>query len=142
VNPDQAAGYMKDYAWYNYAGAGMVSFWLALLFMLMLGFSYSYFWTAFSMVYLLMRQKVDEVEIDEIYTEEEEIEEPVPLKPSAAPAPTSIPVDAPTLRVTPPAAPVAPPAVPPTTIAPSTTDAPTSSATPASPTEDRPPESA
>jgi hypothetical protein len=106
THPDSASQYMKEYSWYNYAGAGMVSFWMTLLFMLMLGFSYSYFWTAASMIYLLMRKKVDEVEVDEIYTEEEEIEEPVAppkVSPAAPSGPAVIPVDAPTLRVATPA---------------------------------------
>jgi hypothetical protein len=101
VNPQASNDYMAEYTWYNQAGAGMVAFWTTLFFMLMLGFSYSYFWTASSMIYLLMRKKVDEVEIDEIYTEEEEFETPVPLPKISAPPSTgaAIPVDAPTLRV-------------------------------------------
>ena len=112
TRPDSAKQYMGEYRWWNYAGAGMVSFWMTLLFMMMLGFSYSYFWTAASMIYLLMRKKVDEVEVDEIYTEDEEFEEPVAppkLAPTAPSAPTSIPVEAPTLRVAPPAAPASAP---------------------------------
>jgi len=121
VKPEVAVPYMNDYHWYNYAGAGMVSFWLTLFFMVMLGFSYSYFWTASSMIYLLMRKKVDEVEIDEIYTEEEEADEPIaPVKPAAptATGPSTILIDAPTLRVAPvtaaPPVPPTPPAVTPT----------------------------
>lgn len=115
VNQEAHDKYIREYSWYNQAGAGMVSFWLTLLFMLMLGFSYSYFWTASSMIYLLMRKKVDEVEVDEIYTEEEEIEEPVPPKMNTASTSTagSIPIDAPTLRVqTPPASSSSTPALP------------------------------
>ena len=149
-----ASKYMGDYSWYNYAGAGMVSFWMTLLFMMMLGFSYSYFWTASSMIYLLMRKKVDEVEVDEVYTEDEELEESVvPPKspPPAAAAPTSIPVDAPTLRMptpapapapTPPAAPAPAPTQAPAPTPPAPTpppDAGSSPATPATPT-DPPPE--
>jgi hypothetical protein len=112
-DPKSANKYMKDYSWYNYAGAGMVAFWMTLLFMLMLGFSYSYFWTAASMIYLLMRKKVDEVEVDEIYTEDEELEEPIAppkFSPAAPSGPTVIPVDAPTLRVSTPAPAPTPPA--------------------------------
>ena len=53
------------------AAAWMVTVWLVLAFMLMLGFSYSYFWTASTMIYLLMRRAVDETEMDEIYIEED-----------------------------------------------------------------------
>jgi hypothetical protein len=158
THPDAARQYMKDYSWYNHAGAGMVSFWMTLLFMLMLGFMYSYFWTASSMIYLLMRRKVDEVEPDEIYTEEE-MEEPVappklsPTDAGAPAAPATIPVDAPTLRVPttppppppPPPAPAAtvpltPPVVPPSDALPSTPSSPTGDATPGSPSELKSPE--
>jgi hypothetical protein len=129
IPKDQAAAakYMDSYHTWEYMGAGMVGFWMTLLFMLMLGFSYSYFWTAASMIYLLMRKKVDEVEVDEIYTEDEDLEEPVaPPKlstPPAATAPSSVLVDAPTLRA-PPAAPSAPPPAAPPPPTPPTSEAP------------------
>jgi hypothetical protein len=126
VHPDAAKFYMKDpdkgFYYSTYFGAGMVAFWMTLLFMMMLGFSYSFFWTQASMIYLLMRKKVDEVEVDEIYTEEEDFDEPVaPPKlstPPAPTAPTSIPVDAPSLRVQPsPPPPATPPDLPPIPLA-------------------------
>jgi hypothetical protein len=96
--------YMDDYSWYNHAGAGMVSFWVTIVFLLVIGFSYSYFWTASTQVYLLMRKRVDETEMDEVYIEEEPAEAP-PMTtqpaPPATPTPTgpvSVPVDAPTLK--------------------------------------------
>lgn len=120
--------YMDNYAWYNHAGAGMVSFWVTLVFLMVIGFSYSYFWTASTQIYLLMRKRVDETELDEVYVEEEAPEAP-PItsapSPSPAPAPTptptaplSVPVDAPTLRKPeppPPApeTPTTPPSTPP-----------------------------
>lgn len=97
--------YMNDYGWYNKAGAGMVSFWVTIVFLLVIGFSYSYFWTASTQVYLLMRKRVDETEIDEVYIEEEPAEAPAPVDQAApmpaTPTPTSpmsVPVEAPTLR--------------------------------------------
>ncbi len=119
VNPETYDNYMKEYSWYNYAGAGMVSFWMTLLFILMLGFGYSYFWTASSMIYLLMRKKVDEVDVDEIYTEDEEFEEPV-SPPKLTPPPstnsgTLIPSESLTLRVATPAPAPAPRSEPPGT---------------------------
>lgn len=141
TQPDSAKQYMKEYSWYNYAGAGMVSFWMTLLFMLMLGFSYSYFWTAASMIYLLMRKKVDEVELDEIYTEEEELEEPIAppkLTPTAPAGASVIPVDAPTLRVATPPAPEPPPAAaPPASTTPPAPEA--SAPQPSTPPEPNPP---
>jgi hypothetical protein len=103
--------YFHDYAWYNHAGAVMASFWVTLVFLLVIGFSYSYFWTAATQIYLLMRKRVDETELDEVYIEEEPAETPAvtdqPIPPPATPTPTgpvSVPVDAPTLKQPEPAA--------------------------------------
>jgi hypothetical protein len=97
--------YLDNYAWYNHAGAAMTSFWVNLIFLMVIGFSYSYFWTASTQMYLLMRKRVDETEMDEVYVDEEAPEGPVvtPATPAATPTPTptgpvSVPVDAPTLR--------------------------------------------
>lgn len=123
--PAEAKQYEATLAWYNYAGAWATTFWLVLLFMLMLGFSYSFFWSAMTVIYLLMRRHVDEVELDEIYLEDDEADLPptppvtVPV-PTPAPAPvngqTSLPMVPPpppapaTVPFTPPAAPTTPPA--------------------------------
>lgn len=107
--------YRNDYAWYNEAGAGMVSFWITLVFLMVIGFSYSYFWTASTQIYLLMRKRVDETELDEVYVEEDAPDAPA-ITPSPTPAavptptptaPASVAVDAPTLKQ--PATPTAPP---------------------------------
>lgn len=82
----EAKRYLDSYAWYNYAAAGMTTFWLVLLFMLMLGFSYSFFWSAMTMIYLLMRRHVDEVELDEVYLEEDEPDSPISAIPQPSPA--------------------------------------------------------
>lgn len=112
--PDQAQAYVNSYTWYNQAAAGVTTFWLVLLFMLMLGFTYSFFWSAMTMIYLLMRRHVDEVELDEVFLDDEEPAAPhgLPPAPSAAltpsgtssPAPTSLPM------VPPPPTPTPPPA--------------------------------
>lgn len=94
---------------YNNWGAGLVCFWLTLLFLMMVGFSYSFFWSAATVIYLLMRRKVDEAELDEVFVEEEEPEAPLaPPKPADAPPQTSLPVLA--------TAPASPPVPPPATI--------------------------
>jgi hypothetical protein len=76
---------------YNKIGAGMVAFWLYLVFLMVVGFGYSYFWTASTIIYLLMRRKVDDTEMDEVYVEEDETEEaysmPITTSASAAPSP-------------------------------------------------------
>ena len=61
--------------WYQKVGAAMVSFWITLLFLMVLGFGYSFFWTASSMIYLLMRKRVDEMDLDEVYLEESDEED-------------------------------------------------------------------
>ena len=53
---------------------GSSCFWLTLLFLMMLGFSYSFFWSAATMIYFLMRKRVDEAELDEVFLEDEEPE--------------------------------------------------------------------
>jgi hypothetical protein len=118
VNPDAYKRNRDDYYMYNTWGAGLVCFWLTLAFLMMLGFSYSFFWSAATMIYFLMRKKVDEAELDEVF-EDDEPEVPLappklatgttPVPPSApASSPTSLPV------ITSPSPPVSPP--PPATI--------------------------
>ncbi len=112
--------YKESMSWSNYIGAIMVSVWIYILFLMVVGFAYSYFWCASTIIYLLMRRKVDDTEMDEVHLEEEEFEEPLPKSapaaaPPAAPAPAGgrTMVEAPTLRT--PSAPAAPATtVPPT----------------------------
>lgn len=86
-----------DVWWYKSWGAGIVCFWLTLAFLMMLGFSYSFFWSAATMIYFLMRKKVDEAEMDEVY-EDDEPEAPLappsfgPAPAPPAPAPADTPV--------------------------------------------------
>jgi hypothetical protein len=95
-----------DFWWYNNWGAALVSFWLTLAFLMMLGFSYSFFWSAATMIYFLMRQKVDEAELDEVFEDEEP---EVPLAPpklaesTPATSATSLPVISPPPPVSEPA---------------------------------------
>ncbi len=127
---DKLTGNDRDYkgkdrmTWYNHVGAVLVSIvWVGLIFMLMLGFAYSYFWSSTSIIYLLMRRKVDDAELDEVYLEEEDeaaYTGPLAPKPTAAPAGTgaeavrpSLPiVEAPPRPQPPPSPPPAPPPSP------------------------------
>jgi hypothetical protein len=100
-------------AW-NWVGIALVTAWTGLLFLMVIGFGYSYFWTAFTGIYLLMRRKVDDTDLDEVYLEEEEPEDTYTTSTAAAPAApgTSLSmVEPPSLRTapTPPATPSAPP---------------------------------
>jgi hypothetical protein len=123
VNTANYNAYVGELWWYQKVGAWLVSIWLGIFFLLILGFAYSYFWSASSIIYLLMRRHVDDAEMDEVYFEEDEQEE-YPLGPPAAPSKTAAPampqgttmVEAPSLRVSTPstaAAPPPPPAAPP-----------------------------
>jgi hypothetical protein len=76
--------YKKNLSWSNHAGAYMVSAWIYIVFLLVLGFAYSFFWTASTIIYLLMRQKVDDTEIDEVHLEEAEEEPFTPPTPAAS----------------------------------------------------------
>lgn len=104
----------KTFHWWNYVGAFFVSLWLLLFFMMIIGFGYSYFWASSTIIYFLMRRKVDDIDLDEVYLEEEEDAAAAGFAPaSPAPAPTSAPgtvqmVDAPTLHKPAPAAPTPP----------------------------------
>jgi hypothetical protein len=88
-------------SWYNHLGAVMVSIWLYLVFLMVVGFAFSFYWSVNTIIYLLMRRVVDDTEIDEIYLEDEEADEPYPM-PSASPTmqtePGTVMVDAPTLK--------------------------------------------
>ncbi|OWK47047.1 hypothetical protein [Fimbriiglobus ruber] len=95
ANPAAAAPYRESIWKIEKIGAGMVSFWLVAVFLLVIGFSYSYFWSAATMVYLLMRKKVDETEIDEIYIEEDFPEVPIAPPPAGTPTHTTPPATGP-----------------------------------------------
>jgi hypothetical protein len=78
--------YWDSFHFWNYVGAFLVAFWLYLIFLLVVGFGYSYFWSASEIIYLLMRRKVDDTELDEVHLEEEETEEPYTPPPAPTPA--------------------------------------------------------
>lgn len=126
VNQPALNKYLATFTLYNKIGAWLVTIWLYLFFLLIVGFAYSYFWSASTIIYLLMRRKVDDTELDEVYLEEDESEESysasmTPPAPAAGPPPGGgglQMVEAPTLRTssTPPtpAPPAAEAATPPT----------------------------
>jgi hypothetical protein len=94
INEAKYKAYVDSMQWYNTIGAVLVSVvWVGIIFMLMLGFAYSYFWSSTSIIYLLMRRRVDDAELDEVYLEEEDdaaYAGPLAPKP-AAPAPPAAP---------------------------------------------------
>jgi hypothetical protein len=136
--PDDKTKDREVLQWWNKVGAFLVSIWLGIVFLLMLGFGYSYFWSASTIIYLLMRRHVDAAELDEVYLEEDDHEGPYSgqFTPPAPPAPSAIKpsssvtmVESPTLRA-PATSPAPMPSPPP---APLATAPPPAVATPAAP---------
>jgi hypothetical protein len=112
----------------NHVGAFLVACWIYPLFLLVLGFGYSYFWSSSTIIYFLMRHHVDDTEMDEVHQEDDDLEDPftkatTPPPPPAPAAPASKPSTlslnvveaplppAPSTNITP--APNEPPAPPP-----------------------------
>jgi hypothetical protein len=125
VDPDAYKQARDDFYAYNTWGAGIVCFWLTLMFLVMLGFSYSFFWCAATMIYFLMRKRVDEAELDEVFLEDEEPEPPLaPPKMAESGASTALPVIAPPAGVSPPAPATIPFSPPPPTEEPKRDDNP------------------
>lgn len=97
--------------WYNRMGAFLVGLWVTLVLLAVVGFGYSYFFSASTVIYLLMRHKVDDTDLDEVYAEDDFPEDAylppqAPASTAASPAAPQIQmVDAPTLRTPPPEAP-------------------------------------
>ena len=93
-------------SWYKFVGAFMVGVWLYLTFLMVVGFAYSFFWCESTIVYLLMRRKVDDTELDEVYLEDDELDEAYPTGASspaastpAGPTGSSLPiVEAPVIK--------------------------------------------
>jgi hypothetical protein len=106
----------NTFHWWNYIGAFFVSLWLQLFFLMIIGFGYSYFWSSSTIIYFLMRRKVDDIDLDEVYLEEEEDNTAAaftPAAPAPAPAPGTVQmVDAPTLHKPAPPAATLPPESP------------------------------
>lgn len=71
--------------------ASIVGFWLHVVFLLMLGFAYSYYWSASTIIYFLLRKRVDDTDMDEIYLEEDEVDSMVTSPPAPPPAPVTTP---------------------------------------------------
>ncbi len=96
INHQALAEYKeKDLRFYHKWGAGFVAFWLGVVFLLVLGFGYSYFWTASTIIYLLLRKSVDAAELDEVYLEEDDYEPSFGTTPTSAPAPAPAPAPTP-----------------------------------------------
>ncbi|MFQ3592215.1 MAG: hypothetical protein SNJ82_03380, partial [Gemmataceae bacterium] len=105
IDPLALEDFKASLRWWNFMGAAMVGFWLALAFLLMLGFGYSFFWTASTIIYFLLRKSVDTNELDDVYQEEEDAQPRYATPPPAPASPTApVPSTGPaTLPMVPPA---------------------------------------
>jgi hypothetical protein len=139
LNGKQPADPSEMLRGWNKVGAVMVAFWLYLVFLLIIGFGYSLFWSLITVIYFLLRRDVDAAEFDEVYLEEDEhdlayggpLTPPTP-PPAKSDQPPLTMVESPTLRgpsaTPPPPAPppeaAPPPQAPPQTepVKPATTD--------------------
>jgi len=63
------------------AGSSVILFWTGCVKLLAVGFLYSYFWTASTAIYLLLRRDTDATEMDEVYLDEDESEAVYDLPP-------------------------------------------------------------
>jgi hypothetical protein len=117
--------YAASLTWYNKFGAVLVAVWMYAFFLLVVGFGYSYFWSAATIIYFLMRRHVDDTDLDEVHLEEDEALDPFARPPAAPGTPAAKSdkvslsmVDAPVLRpvnappLTPPPSPPPPPLAP------------------------------
>jgi len=66
-------------------GGLVIRFWVQCVKLIAVGFLYSYFWTASTAIYFLLRYDVDQKEMDEVLPEEEE-QQPAELPPLASDA--------------------------------------------------------
>jgi hypothetical protein len=90
IDPENYQAYLKTLRWYELFAASLVAFWLGLAFLLVLSVGYVFFWTASSIIYLLLRKSLESAELDEVYLEEEDYEATFrapPPAPAPAPAP-------------------------------------------------------
>jgi hypothetical protein len=91
--------------WWNTAGAFLMSVWLGLVFLLVIGFGYSFFWSEVTIIYMLMRKAADGAELDEVYLDEDEADgvfgSSLPAAPTSS-IKTPVPASAPLTMVEPP----------------------------------------
>jgi hypothetical protein len=86
--------YAREIPYTGTFASWLIGFWLGAFFLLVLGFSYSYFWTACTILYFLMRKSVDDIDLDEVHLEDEDVAAPPPppAPPAAATKPGTIPL--------------------------------------------------
>lgn len=74
---DSILGGGEPLAGFGHAGAMLVRFWTGCVKLLAVGYLFSYFWTASTVIYLLLRRDVDHAELDEVFLDAD-LSEPTP----------------------------------------------------------------
>lgn len=77
----------------GYPGTLINSAWLYAAVLLVVGFGYSFFWSAATALYLWLRQDIDGLETSEVYLEDEDFNAPPAAPAPASPAPSCSPAD-------------------------------------------------
>ena len=70
--------YAREIPYTGTFASWLIGFWIGAFFLLVLGFSYSYFWTACTILYFLMRKAVDDIDLDEVHLEDVDVAPPPP----------------------------------------------------------------
>lgn len=65
----------EDLSTLGFAGAWLIRFWVGCVKLLAVGFLFSYFWTASTAIYFLLRRDVDATEMDEVYLDSDASEQ-------------------------------------------------------------------
>jgi hypothetical protein len=81
LSPNDPEHILANMNIYQKISAGFTAIWLHLIFLFMIGFAYSYFWTTSTIIYFLLRKSVDGNDLDEVYLIQDE--EPLPVMPPA-----------------------------------------------------------
>lgn len=79
----------------GYAGAMVITFWVAFVQLAVVGYGFSYFWTAATAVYFVLRYDIDGAELDEVQRDDDDERTLPPLaaaRPAAAATPASLPI--------------------------------------------------
>jgi hypothetical protein len=98
-HPDAKFEFIWAYMnWGQKTAAAITGFWTHVLFLLLVGFAFSFFWCSGTIIYFLLRREVDDTGYEEVYIEDEdELIPPMPPPPADGPTtePPSPPVPAP-----------------------------------------------
>jgi hypothetical protein len=72
---DSIMGVGEELGGISYAGAVLIRFWTGCVKLLAVGYLFSYFWTAATAIYFLLRRDVDATEMDEVFLDADKSEE-------------------------------------------------------------------